>query len=139
RVTLATHNSVTRYLLPEVIEKFHKQFPKTKVFLFNRSREEILQLVENREVDFGITSLTRIPTDVEYTRLTTFKRVLITRRDHPLATKRSLTLRDIAEYPLILPPEGSNTRQNVEQALLREGIPYQIVMEIAGRDSVREY
>ncbi len=138
-VTIATHNSVMRYILPEVVRKFRKEFPETNLSLLNRSRAEILQMVEEREVDFGISSLSKVPAHIEYEPLKAFKRVLVAPGDHVLTKKKSLSLADIAECPLILPPEGSNTRKAVETAFLDQGLSFQIAMEMAGRDSVKEY
>lgn len=138
-ISIATHNSVMLYLLPEAIERFRSEFPAADLSLLNRACPDIIKLVEEREVDLGITSMTRVPAHLEYKRLEAFKRVLITPKNHPLTKKRNLTLSDIASFPLILPPHGSNTRKAVESAFQDADLNLQIAMEIAGRDSVKEY
>lgn len=48
---------------------------------------------------------------------------VIARRKHPLASKRGLGLEDLARYPWILPPVGSDLRARVDALYVQNGLP----------------
>ena len=138
-VTLATHSSVMIYLLPPIIKKFKQQFPDCRLTILNRSRDEMLQLLENGEIDFGITSLSVIPPSIEYRIFSRFNRILIALKSHPIAKKSSVTLEDIARYPLILPNQESTTRKMIDQLFDKHGLRCDITMEVVGRTAIKTY
>jgi len=138
-VKIATHTSVMIYLLPEIVRAFKKKYPDCELSIVNRSREDILKMVQDGEADIGITSLKTIPDTISYTVFAEFKRLLIGPKTHPLARKPQVSLSDIAEYPLLLSPKGSNTREIVDQAFHTHGLAYELAMEATGRLAVKEY
>lgn len=138
-VKIATHTSVMIYLLPEIVRAFKKKYPDCELSIVNRSREDILKMVQDGEADIGITSLKTIPDTINYTVFAEFKRLLIGPKTHPLARKPQVNLSDIAEYPLLLSPKGSNTREIVDQAFHTHGLAYKLAMEATGRLAVKEY
>jgi len=138
-VRIATHTSVMVYLLPEIIKAFKKKHPDCELSIVNRSREDILKMVQDGEVDIGITSLKAVPDSINYTVFAEFKRLLIGPKTHPLARKPQVSLSDIAAYPLLLSPKGSNTREIVDQVFHAHGLAYKLAMEATGRLAVKEY
>lgn len=138
-VRIATHTSVIIHLLPDVIKQFKKSFPKCELSIVNRDRKGILSMLADGEADIGITSLAKVPQTIEYTVFKRFERILITPIGHPLSTKKVITLKDIAEYPLILPPKGSNTREIIDSEFKEKGIQYRVAMEVTGKLAIKTY
>lgn len=54
--------------------------------------------------------------------------VALARPGHPVAARRELTLADLAQWPAILPPDGSPTRVMIEEAARRAGLRIDQVM-----------
>lgn len=138
-VKIATHSSVMIYLLPPVIKKFKQSYPDCKITILNRNRSEMMSLVENGEVDFGITSLDVVPANIDYKVFSRFNRILIATKNHPISKKNNINLNDIAKYPLILPTQDSNTRKLIDDMFKRENIKYEIAMEVVGRTAIKTY
>lgn len=138
-VRIVTHNSIMIHLLPEVIKKFKHQFPDCKISILNRSRKEIVHLLETGEADVGITSLENIPPTVDYRLIAKFNRILITKKGHALDQRSPLSLEDIAAYPLVLPTVESNTRRVIDQRFQEAGIDYDLSMEVVGRTAIKTY
>lgn len=138
-VKIATHSSVMIYLLPAIIKKFKLAYPDCHITILNRNRGEMISLVENGEVDFGITSLDTIPQNIEYKVFSSFNRILIATKNHPISKKSNITLEDIAKYPLILPTQDSNTRKLIDELFQRQNIKYEIAMEVVGRTAIKTY
>ena len=138
-VRIVTHNSVMIYLLPQIIKKFKEEFPDCKLSILNRSRSEIISIIEHGEADIGITSLESVPANLEYRVFSRFDRILIANPQHPLAEKASISLEDIARYPLVLPTEESNTRKIVDEAFREARLSYDLTMEVVGRAAIKTY
>lgn len=139
RLVVATHTSVMVFILPNVIKQLSSLFPYVELVVVNRPREGILEMVSSGEANLGITSLATIPSGIEYQPFAKFKRLLLLPSGHPLATKRKLSLKDIADYPLIISPHGSNTRGAIDKAFAAADLTYKVAMEATGRDAVKAY
>lgn len=136
---IATHTSVMTHLLPDVIKKFRMRFPDCALTIVNRGKTEILEMVKNGEADIGICSLSNVPPTIDYQVFACFNRLLITAKDHPLAKKAQISPKDIAQYPIIVPPEGSNTRKKINEVFEKDGLAMNIAMEVNGREAVKTY
>lgn len=138
-VRIATHGSVMVYLLPEVIKQFKKKFPGCELSIVNRNRKDIVSMLNDGEVDIGITSLQTVPRTLNYQVFARFNRILITSKECPLAKKSVIRLEDIVSYPLLMPPKGTNTRTIMDRVFEDKGLKYTIAMEITGREAVKIY
>ena len=138
-VRIATHTSVMVYLLPETIKKFKKEFPICDLSIVNRGKKEIVSMVLNGEADIGICSLSDVPSNIEYKVFARFKRLLIAPKDHPLSKKNGISPKNIAQYPLIIPPQGSNTRSVIERVFEQNELTPNITMEVTGRQAIKTY
>lgn len=138
-VTIATHSSVMIYLLPKVVKRFKALYPECHLCILNRSQAEIPAMLENGEADFGITSMQSPPSYVEYRVLAKFSRILIANKDHPLAERATISLEDIAQFPLVLPTPDSNTRKTIDQAFKEKSLSYELAMEVVGRTAIKTY
>ena len=138
-VKIMTHSSVMIYLLPPIIKRFKDLFPDCQLQILNRSRDEMLAMLDNGEADFGITSLSVIPPHIDYKVFSRFNRILIATKNHPLSKRSEVNLEDIAQYPLILPNQESTTRKVIDQLFERQGLKCDITMEVVGRTAIKTY
>jgi DNA-binding transcriptional LysR family regulator len=79
------------------------------------------------------------PADIQFHPLVTYEPTLITRRDHPLASRKRVTLKDIAKYPLILPPKEQSTFRVVEVVFAEHSLEYDVKLEVGGYDVIKKY
>lgn len=138
-VRIATHTSVMTHLLPKIVGSFRKKFPDCELSIGNADRKTIFYLLNNGDIDIGITWLATIPENMNYKVFARFERVLIAAKDHPIATTRAIKLKDIAKYPLILPPAWSHARSMINEKFKQENLSYKIAMEIAEKAALKEY
>lgn len=138
-VRVLTHRSVMVHLLPSVVKKFKQKFPDCQLSILNRSRGEMVTMLNDGEADIGISSLHPVPQGLHYEVVSKYNRILIATKGHPLSKKEQITLKDIAQYPLILPHEGYNTRAIIDNLFKEKGLKYQLAMEVVGRDAIKTY
>lgn len=138
-VNIAAGGSTIQYLLPPYVEKFTHEFPQVDVRLHNVTGKAGLSLLRDSEVDFAIGPMLDTPHDIEFHPIVTYEPVLITHRDHPLAKRTRVTLKDIAQYPLILPPKEQITFRAVEVVFAQHSLEYEIRLEVGGYDVIKKY
>ena len=114
RVAIAALPSVSSRLLPNALAGFRKQHPGIVVALRDGLADRVLELVRNREVDFGVTSLGAADRELEFTPLATDRIVAVLPPAHPLARARRLGMAALIEHPLILMDRDSSVRHLVD-------------------------
>jgi DNA-binding transcriptional LysR family regulator len=138
-VDIAAGGSTIQYLLPPFVEKYTREYPHVDVRLHNVTGKAGLALLREGEVDFAVGPMLDTPPDIEFHPLVTYEPMLITRRDHPLAGQSRVTLKDIANYPLILPPKEQSTYRVVEMVFAEHALEYDIKLEVGGYDVIKKY
>ena len=64
--------------------------------------------------------------------------VLITSRNHVLSKKKVVRMKELANYPFIIREHGSNTRQTYEEALNRQEIKLNVVLELGSTEAIKQ-
>jgi DNA-binding transcriptional LysR family regulator len=128
-VTIACVPSATRYFLPQVVQRFHAQYPKIRIRIHDADANEVLAVVAQGEADFGLNFMGHQEADIEFKPLMQERFVLACRRDHPLAKKRSVKWSELAPYDFMSVGKSSGNRLLMDLALAHVPDRPQIVFE----------
>lgn len=116
-VSIASVESATEHLLPEIVTRFRKQYPGIHVNVTVTSAVEAARLVETAEADVGFTfDPPETPVLSIAYRYDLAIGALMT-PTHPLAGKDVLALADCLRFPLVLPAAGLSLRTRLDAAL----------------------
>jgi DNA-binding transcriptional LysR family regulator len=127
---LAAPFSTLYYLLPETLKIYRKRFPWVELSLFDQSQQNVINLVRDGDVDFGIMYESMAPQDFSKIRWLKVETALIAPLGHPLALKNQVNTQDIAQFTLILPPKSEYiVRKRLEELFQKDNLEYQIIME----------
>ncbi|MGO9611717.1 MAG: LysR substrate-binding domain-containing protein [Dissulfurispiraceae bacterium] len=131
RLKVAAPFTTLYHLLPDVIRKYNRQFPWVELSLFDRSQREVVELVKGGDVDIGLALENIIPGELNNRRWKKVEPVLLTSPGHPLTQEKKVSLAGIAQYPLILPPKGSDFthRNRLEELFRKHNLNYFVIME----------
>jgi DNA-binding transcriptional LysR family regulator len=138
-VNVAAGGSTIQYLLPPFVKKYTREYPQVDVRLHNVTGKAGLALLRECDVDFAVGPMLDTPADIQFHPLVTYEPTLITRRDHPLSSRARVTLKDIAKYPLILPPKEQCTYRLVEMVFAEHSLEYDVKLEVGGYDVIKKY
>ena len=138
-LNIAAGESTTLYLLPEIVDRFTKLYPEIRVKLHNVPGIDGLKLLRAGEVDFAVGPMLQVPDDFWFTPLFSYKPILITPLEHPLTRKKKITLQDINEYGLILPPRNMSTRNIIDVVFQQHSVDYAVKMEAGGWEVIKKY
>jgi DNA-binding transcriptional LysR family regulator len=139
RLQMAAGEATMLYLLPSVVKEFADLYPGVTIRLHNVSGREGLHLLRSDAVDLAVGSLIEVPGDISYEPVITYQPTLITPLGHPLAGRKTVSLREIARYPLILPPQNLATWPAVASVFQKQDLPYQVVLETGGWEVIKRY
>ncbi len=117
------------HLFPFALQSYIKKFPNIQLTILDRSQQDILDLIKNGDIDFGLVLESNVQKDLTALRWKKVRTVLMIPIGHPLAKVKRVTLKQIGKYPLILPPINLKYRSNLEERFQKLGIDYRIIME----------
>jgi len=129
RLRVAAPFTTLFHLFPLALKHYIKKFPNVELTILDRSQLDILGLIKNGDIDFGLVLESIVPKDLTALRWKKVRTVVITPVGHPLAKAKRVTLKQIGKYPLILPPINLKYRSSLEERFQKLGIDYHIVME----------
>jgi LysR family carnitine catabolism transcriptional activator len=119
-VLVAALPSLCSALIPAAIARLKRTHPGVVVKLQDTVALRILAAVRSEEADLGIGSFGALGAEFETTALLEDRMVAVMPRNHSLARKASLTMREAAAHPLVLMDTQSSVRAVVESALRGE-------------------
>ena len=138
-VSVATLPDIVSHQLLNVVHAFRLMHPSVHLLLRSRRMTEAKEMVESGAVDLGVLPGLEWSPDVEFEGLFPYERVLMTPPGHPLLERESVTLEEIAQWPLILMGPSTYTRDLLESEFQRRGLRYDVVIELDSMDMIRRY
>jgi DNA-binding transcriptional LysR family regulator len=138
-LNIGAGESTILYILPEAVSRFSKAYPGIHLRLYNVTGRDGLKMLKLDEIDFAVGSLLDIPDDITYQPIVTFDPVLITPVGHPLSLIKELTLEDISQYGLILPPRHLSTWGMVKYVFQQHNLSFKVTLEAGGWEVIKKY
>lgn len=131
RLRVAAPFTTLYHLFPETLKSYTRKFPYVELTILDRSQERVIELVKDGDIDFGLVLESEAPKDLSALRWKKVETVLMIPPGHPLEEAKRVSLEQIAEHPLILPPKSARAtcRRRLEEGFQKLGLEYRIVME----------
>ncbi len=139
RLNIAAGESTILYILPEFLRDFARSYPGVELKLHNVTGRDGLKLLRNDAVDLAVGSMIEVPDDIAYHPTFTYDPMLITALDHPLSRLARVTIKDVAQYPLILPPQHLTTWRVVDYVFHQHRLTYRMALEVGGWEVIKRY
>lgn len=138
-LSIAAGQSASLYILPDYIKRFNQKYPGIRIRLFNVTGQDGMKMLCADEVDLAFGPLLQEAEGISYKPSMSFNSILITAKDHPLTKLKKVTLRDISQYKLILPPKHLSTWRMVDTVFRQHNVKYTVGMEAGGWEIVKKY
>jgi DNA-binding transcriptional LysR family regulator len=136
---IAAGESTILYILPDIIKSFSEKYPGIRIKLHNVTGRDGMEMLRKDESDFAVGSMLEIPEDIHYYPIFQYNPVLITPPNHPLTKLKSVTLKDISPYGLILPPRHLSTWRMVDYVFQQHNLRYTVTLEAGGWEVIKKY
>ncbi len=138
-LNIAAGESTILYVLPDVTKAFSDEYPGISMKLHNVTGRDGLSMIRSDQCDFAVGSMIDIPDDIRYEPIVTYYPALICSKDHPLAKKREITLEEISQHGLILPPRHLSTWRIVENVFEQNSLKLNVSLEAGGWEVIKKY
>ena len=133
RVIVSSIMSVANGFFPAIVAKYRASRPGIEIVLREGVHGTVLEDVRSGAADLGVTYVDDVPDFVEAKRVSREVFEVVLPRNHPLSKKsgrRSVTLAEVAEFPLVSLPYESRTRRIVDGAAASAGYTLQHVATV---------
>lgn len=135
--------STILYILPEPVRQFVTAYPRVQLKMHNVTGRDGLKMLRSDEIDFAVGSMLEVPEDIEYKPVVNYDPMLITPLGHPLADKVAaggeITLEDVSQYGLILPPSHLSTWRIVKYVFQQNNLTFTVTLEAGGWEVIKKY
>lgn len=135
RIAIVT---TAKYLIPRLLGEFCTRYPGIEAALTVTNREKLLARLADNIDDLVVLGVPPEHLDVVATPIADNPLVVVARHDHPLAGKRRIPLRRIAEEPFLLREPGSGTRLAIERHFARHGLTPRVRMELGSNEAIKQ-
>lgn len=132
RIDIAFLDTLGINLVPDISSNFIKRCPDKDIqFHFHTGvTADVIQGLKDKKYDIGICSKIDKETSIEFIPIAQQDLVVIVPKDHPLAEKETIDLRETIPYPQIAFSETSGLRPVVDGLFHKIKEPYKIAYEI---------
>lgn len=135
---LGTSKAYARYFMPFLISSFREAFPHIKVHLDEGSSMDILRSL--LELKNEVAVIAKVEEDPSVA-LLPFKRdrlILILAPAHSLAKKRSVSMEELVQEPMIMKELGSGTRKQVNELFSKKNLIPNVLMETSNTEFIKQ-
>lgn len=139
-LSIATTHTQARYALPPVIKGFIEEYPEVSLHMHQGTPVQISEMAATGAADFAIaTEGMELFSDLIMMPCYRWNRSIVVPRDHPLASKKNITLAELAEYPLVTYVFGFTGRSKLDEAFQEQGLTPRVVFTAADADVIKTY
>ncbi len=139
-LSIATTHTQARYALPSVVGEFIRRYPKVSLQLHQGSPMQIAEMAADGQVDFAIaTEALELFGDLVMLPCYNWNRCIVVPRGHPLTEIETLTLGDVARYPIVTYVFGFTGRSKLDDAFSRSGLEANVVFTATDADVIKTY
>ncbi|MBU6493425.1 MAG: CysB family HTH-type transcriptional regulator [Burkholderiales bacterium] len=139
-LTIATTHTQARYSLPLAVAEFKKRYPKVRLSILQGNPTQVAEMVRHEQADLAIAT----EAIAEYKDLVSlpcyqWQHIAVVPPEHPLLQLTSVSLDDLAQYPLITYDAAFAGRAKIDQAFALRHIQPDVVLEAIDADVIKTY
>jgi len=139
-LSIGTTHTQARYVLPDVIREFRGRYPNVRLNLHQGTSEQIAEMVAQDRIDCAIaTGSEQLFSDLTVFPCYRWYRTVVVTRDHPLATGGRLTLKALANYPIITYTFSFTGPSSLQELFSRAGLTPNIAITARDSDVIKTY
>lgn len=142
QLKLGASTTVALYIIPKILSAFHQKYPEVKISLLNRNTDTIVKALTDGDIDIGIVEGKKKNSAIFYQPFGTDEVVAVCSAKSPIAKKRTLTIQEIKNYPVVLREQGSGTLTALKYNLEKNGVKLSelnVGVRLAGTEALKNF
>ena len=139
-LSIATTHTQARYALPSIIKEFMQDMPNVTLDIQQGTPIQISEMVSQGKVDLAIaTEAIELFDNLIMLPCYSWDRCILVPKGHELSTLSSLSLNDVARYPLITYVFGFTGRSKLDDAFREESLNPDVALTAVDADVIKTY
>ncbi len=129
------------YVLPALIGRFKEKYPDVAISLLIGDTQRVLDWVLEGRVEAGVVGAQIAHRVLEYRELMPDELVVVVPAGHPWRGKKTASLEEVRQEPLIVRERGSGSRHALERALAEVGLDlgaFRVVGEMGSTQAIKQ-
>jgi DNA-binding transcriptional LysR family regulator len=122
----------------DAIGRFRVAHPEAVITLWTGNSQEVLSRLRTYDAEIGVVGNLHAVTDLDRVELGQSRVVAIAAHGLIPGTQRALSMAELPRWPLVFRETGSRTRALLEAAAARAGVRLSPMIEVEGREAMRE-
>jgi len=139
---LGASTTVALYIIPKILSGFHQKYPDIKISLLNRNTDTIIKALLDEDIDIGIVEGKKKLSSIIYQPFIKDEVVAVCSSKSRIAKKRTLSLKEFINTPLVLREQGSGTLEAVKYLLNKNHIKLselKVGIRLAGTEALKNF
>lgn len=142
QLKLGASTTVALYIIPKILSAFHQKYPEVKISLLNRNTDTITKALTDHDIDIGIVEGKKKNSAILYQPFINDEVVAVCSAKSPIAKKRTITVQEIKNYPVVLREQGSGTLAALKYQLEKNGVKLsdlKVSVRLAGTEALKNF
>lgn len=131
-VRLGCIGTVSRWLVPRLLDLLGERHPNVRVVVVDATTTSLVPQLVSESLDLAVVNVPLGQSDLATEPLFDEDRIMLAPNDHPLAAHARVQLADLAAHELLLEPQGTAFRDELDDEAARIGVEMRVRAEIDG-------
>lgn len=136
---IGTTKHYARYIMPYLLSEFQKRYPQIKVILDEGNSESMARSVLEMKNEIALISELNFDQKIKSIFFSPVEFVLVASSEHRLCQRRSISLKELNDEPIILREKGSALRTAILRKFHEYGIWPSVIIEASSLDFIIDY
>ncbi len=137
-LAIGANEATCLYVLPEVFAEYSRLYPSVQISVYRNFSRKIVQRLEDGSIDVGIATLPIKSPSLKVQPIFRDRLMVMVSATHPLASHETVSVSQIAEFPLIFPKTGY-TRQILDKLFRPYGSQLRVTMELPSVGMIKSF
>lgn len=132
KISIGVPSQIGSFYIFEDITNFHKKYPNIEITIISKTTTQLLKLLERHEIDF-IIDTSPINTKIDniiIQPLIEVKNCFVAKSDTSIDIDKIKTIKDLANYPLVLPIKGTDNRKQLDKVFEKNNVELNNVINV---------
>jgi len=138
-IKIGVSDTICKYYLINPIGKFIQMYPKVKIQVFNRTSRQILNILKEGIIDFGIVTLPVHSKGIEVENYISVEDIFVASNKFIELADTPISLTELSSYPLLMLDKNSSTRQNIDSFFQKKQLSLVPEIELESIDLLLEF
>ncbi|HEY9769869.1 MAG TPA: LysR substrate-binding domain-containing protein [Coleofasciculaceae cyanobacterium] len=130
--------TTAKYFVPRLLGSFCQNYPGIDVALKVINHQEIQERMQMNKDDLYVVSNPHQDIDLTSRPFLNNPLVVVAKKDHPLASKKNINLKELNDQPFIMREQGSGTREAIAQLFAQNNIAVKVKLELGSNEAIKQ-